>query len=275
MGSFSFINEPNILLSLIPIVYTNAELDKPKILKDSKIKAGIYQWKHNESNKIYIGSAFDLSKRLSLYFSKSYLEKNKSYINNALSLYKPSSFSLTILEYVDVTNLSKDNAKKLILEREQHYIDCLSPQYNINPIAGSRLGSLHTEETKELMRINNIESKNPMFGKTHSLEYRAILSERMVNNNPMKSKPVTDEMKRIIKEFFSRPVYVYDANSKILINKYKSRKDFIEDFKISSKTVVKYLNTGKILRERYILSNILLDKIPESNVNQDQNQTSD
>lgn len=92
-----------------------------------------------------------------------------------------------------------------------------------------------------------------MFGKTHSLEYRAILSERMANNNPMKSKPVTDEMKRIIKEFFSRPVYVYDANSKILINKYSSHKDLIKDFKISSKSVIKYLNTRKILRERYIV----------------------
>jgi group I intron endonuclease len=271
LGGLSLIDEPYIfLLSSISIVYTNADSDKPKVLADNKGKAGIYQWKHNESGKIYIGSAFDLSKRFSLYYSKGYLEKNKSYINSAILLHGYSLFSLTILEYVDITNLSRDKARKLILGREQHFIDTISPGYNINPIANSRLGSKHTEESKELMRINNTGCKNPMFGKTHSLEYRAILSERMVNNNPKAGKPVTEEMKRIVKEFFSRPVYVYDANSKVLINKFNSRKDLIEEFKISSKTVVKYLNTGNILRERYILSNTLLDKTPESNVNQDQ-----
>jgi group I intron endonuclease len=127
------------------------------------------------------------------------------------------------LGYVDISNLSKDKARKLILEREQYYIDSFKPEYNINPIAGSRLGSKHTEESKKLMRINNNGCKNPMFGKTHSLRYRAILNERMINNNPMAGKLITDEMKRIIKEFFSRPVYIYDANSKVLINKYNSK----------------------------------------------------
>ena len=52
-------------------IYSNAELDRSKILSDNKRKAGIYQWKHNESGKIYIGSAADLAKRLSNYFNKS------------------------------------------------------------------------------------------------------------------------------------------------------------------------------------------------------------
>jgi len=100
-----------------------------------------------------------------------------------------------------------------------------------------------------------------MYGKTHSLEYKAILSERMTKNNPMIGKPVTDEMKRIIKEIFSKLIYVYDANNKVLINKYNSRKELIKALKISSKPIVKYLNTGNVLRERHILSNTLLDEI--------------
>jgi hypothetical protein len=39
------------------IIYFNAESDKSQILSDNKGKAGIYQWTHLESNKIYIGSA--------------------------------------------------------------------------------------------------------------------------------------------------------------------------------------------------------------------------
>jgi hypothetical protein len=44
--------------SLVPvIIYNNADIDRLKILSDNKGKTGIYQWTHNESGKIYVGSA--------------------------------------------------------------------------------------------------------------------------------------------------------------------------------------------------------------------------
>jgi group I intron endonuclease len=74
---------------------------------------------------IYIGSATDLADRLGKYLSKGYLKNAKvnSYIYNALLDYGHSSFSLSILEYIDITNLSEDKARKLILEREQYYLN--------------------------------------------------------------------------------------------------------------------------------------------------------
>jgi hypothetical protein len=79
LGGSSLIEESNILLSLIPIVvYSNAGIDKSIILKDNKGKAGVYQWTHLESGKIYIGSATDLSVRLKGYFNKNYLSRVKS-----------------------------------------------------------------------------------------------------------------------------------------------------------------------------------------------------
>jgi len=79
MGSFSFIKEPNILLTcFVPImIYSNADTEKSHILSDNKGKATIYMWTHNVSGKRYLGSAFDLSKRMYLYFSIKYLERNK------------------------------------------------------------------------------------------------------------------------------------------------------------------------------------------------------
>jgi group I intron endonuclease len=179
----------SVLLSIVPvIVYSNAETEKSKILKDNKEKAGIYQWKHLESGKIYVGSAFDLSKRLKYYFNKKYLEQNKSmYICNALQMHGYSSFSLEILEYISITNLSKEEARELILLREQFYINSLEPKYNINPTAGSRLGAQHTEATLVKMSEVKIGNNNPMFGKTgelnpmfgksHSLYTKAKLSQ--------------------------------------------------------------------------------------------------
>ena len=37
----------------------------------------------------------------------------------------------------------------MLLEREQYYIDTLNPQYNIAKVAGSTLGVLQSETTKQ------------------------------------------------------------------------------------------------------------------------------
>lgn len=128
------------------IVYSNVEVGKSLILKNSKSKSGVPQWTHLESDKSYTGSAIDLSVRLKCYYFKKYTSRH-SLIYNALSFYGYSAFSLTILEYIDITNLSKKDSKKLILEQEQYYIDILQPKYKILKIAGSSLGYKHTKES--------------------------------------------------------------------------------------------------------------------------------
>jgi group I intron endonuclease len=151
------------------IVYSNANTDKSTILLDNKNRTGIYQWTHKESGKIYVGSAVNLSKRLNNYFNENYLNHDKNmYICNALLLHGHSAFSLTILEYIDISNLTKEDARKLILGREQHYIDSLEPTYNKNPIAGSSLGSQHTLETIEKISKALTGKNNSMYGKQHT-----------------------------------------------------------------------------------------------------------
>jgi group I intron endonuclease len=75
-----------------------------------------------------------------------------------------------ILEYCD----SKD-----LIKREQYYINLLKPKYNIMKIAGSRLGSGHTEETRAKMSILRT-------GKKHSEETKAKMSSaQSEEKNPM------------------------------------------------------------------------------------------
>jgi hypothetical protein len=45
----------------------------------------------------------------------------------ALLRHTHCAFSLSILEYINVSNLSKDEARKLILSREQYYINLIEP----------------------------------------------------------------------------------------------------------------------------------------------------
>ena len=93
-------------LSFVPIVpiksYSNAEAEKDTILSDNKNKSGIYKWKNNLNGKQYIGSAIDLSKRLSKYYSTTYMEyelnRGLSHIYRALLKNGYENFSLTILE---------------------------------------------------------------------------------------------------------------------------------------------------------------------------------
>jgi hypothetical protein len=108
-------NNSNELTKFIPIIiYNNAETDRSKILLDNK--AGIYKWTHIESGKIYIGSAIDLSKRLIKYYSFSKLKRVDNYICKALLNHTHSAFSLVILELIDISNLNKEETRKIILK---------------------------------------------------------------------------------------------------------------------------------------------------------------
>jgi len=130
----------------------------------------------------------NLALRLRVYYDFSFLsvrvKKSKSRIYNAILKHGYSNFQLEILEYC-----TKENA----INREQYYIDLLKPEYNLNSIAGSRLGSIHseetkrkmsnsaqgrklTEQTKNLLSLANKGMNNPNFGKTHSAETKALIS---------------------------------------------------------------------------------------------------
>lgn len=172
----------DLFCNLSIIIYTNAETDKSRILSDNKGLAGIYKFTHKESGKFYIGSAVDLSKRLMSYYSLSHLKRADTHITRALLLHGYEAFSLSILKYINILNLSKEEARKLILESEQKFIETLKPEYNILQIAGSSLGLMHTTESK-------IKISESLTGRIHSTESRAIMSETKVGeNNPFFGK---------------------------------------------------------------------------------------
>ena len=109
-------------------------------------------WTHIKSSKFVfiIGSAVDLSKRMNNYFNESYLNQHKSmYIKNALIHHGYITFSLTILEYINIFNLSFEEARLLILSREQHYQDSLKSECNIQKIAESPSDPVRRNKSKK------------------------------------------------------------------------------------------------------------------------------
>ena len=65
-----------------------------------------------------------------------------------------------------------------VLEREQYWLDLISPEYNLSPTAGSTLGISLSTETKAKLRVAHL-------GKSHSLETRKLMSETRKGKLPI------------------------------------------------------------------------------------------
>ena len=101
--------------------------------------SGIYQITNTCTGEFYVGSAVDFDKRWHGHLVKLRCDRHhNNHLRNAFIKYGESAFTFSVLELVSADEL---------LVREQHYIDTLSPVYNICKVAGSRLGAKHTEES--------------------------------------------------------------------------------------------------------------------------------
>ncbi len=106
--------------------------------------SGIYQIKNIINNKSYIGSSTNILKRVRRH--STVLRHNKhinKYLQNAVNKYGQESFIFELLECCNIDNL---------IEREQHYMDTLKPQYNLRPLAENNSGYVYSEEAKAKMR---------------------------------------------------------------------------------------------------------------------------
>lgn len=156
-------NNKNNKKSIVPVIfYFNLYTNKSIIYKENRGKSGVYRINKIITGKSYIGSAIDLSRRFSNYYSIKYLEyKPNSRINRALLKYGYENFNLEILEYCNKEN---------VINREQYYIDFFKPEYNILQIAGSSLGFKHSSYSKLIMSDLKIVERNGMFNKKHTKE---------------------------------------------------------------------------------------------------------
>jgi group I intron endonuclease len=115
---------------------------------------GIYQIKHTESDRCYVGSSVNIDKRWREH--RSQLRRNlhhSPYLQRTWNKYGPLSFEFVVLESCSVANL---------ISREQAFIDATHPVFNTALVAG----------------------QSPMLGRTHSMETRQILSIKSIGPRP-------------------------------------------------------------------------------------------
>jgi len=121
-----------------------SKLDK-KIISGETLKEltkkGIYKIHHiRKPNIFYVGSAsgvygkkdcrIGFYRRFLIHLHKLENQKHSSpYMQNVANKYGVDGFRFTILETIDTED------RRIIIEREQHYIDLIKPQYNVSTTA--------------------------------------------------------------------------------------------------------------------------------------------
>lgn len=114
-------------------------------------KSGIYAIINIVNDKHYIGSAVNLKIRRRLHTNELKRNEHKNLkLQNSWNANWPFHFIFVILEHCEKNNL---------IQREQFWIDCLAPEYNINKIAGSMLGHRHDTATRIKMSANQNRSE--------------------------------------------------------------------------------------------------------------------
>lgn len=237
--------------------YDDVYTMKSQILSENKHKSGIYRFTNKLNGNIYIGSSKDLRVRFYTYYKISPLSRNvnNTIIAKALLKYGFSNFSLEILEYCGILEL---------LEREQYYIDLLSPSYNVAKKAGSNLGIKFSDEFKSKIRKVRL-------GQTHSAETKLLMSQiHSGENNSMFNKTHTEQTKELIRlskvgkvrdiktrEAISASngtsVYLYALCTECSMVKYCLVKEFL-----SIRALAKYLNKSHSTVSRYLESGNLI-----------------
>lgn len=251
-------------------LYKNATLRK-QIIDENKNQSGIYLLTNLLNKDQYVGQSIYLGKRLTKYFTLSYLKnRNTLVISRALIKYGYANFSISILEYCDKDNLN---------EIEQYYMDIIKPVYNTLKIAGSSSGYKHTQESKD-KRSLSLKGKytgtnSPLYGRTHTEQTKELMSSmRKGEKNFFYGKTHTDETRELMKqkamgrkhlpstlEKMSKvkgtPVNIYEkCNS----DGFKLTGNFVSARKaglflgVSGSTIIKYMHSGEVFKDKYKFS---------------------
>jgi len=142
-------------------------------------------------SKFYIGSAINFNKRKLSHLNGLRRQKhpNKK-LQNHFNKYGESDLAFEIIELV--------NDKDIILKREQVYIDCLNPAFNICTSATSpNIGRKHSEETKQKMKADR---KGLNLGVKFSQQHRQNMSAAKKGTKPSLGRVLSEETKNKIRQ---------------------------------------------------------------------------
>lgn len=162
----------------------------------------IYQFRHIESGKVYVGSATNPRTRRHTHVSALRRGAHHSeYLQHAWNKYGEDAFVFEIIEPV----LFVED----LIVREQYWIDTLRASqrkygFNISPTAGSPRGTKHREETRvHFSSLRKSEGANPELRARRAEAARALWRDpayRALRSAQSKATAVTPEAQAALRE---------------------------------------------------------------------------
>lgn len=198
------------------------------------MRAGIYRIKNIINNTIYIGSSLDAKTRIRLH--KWMLNRDQDHDNihlqRAWNKYGKVNFRFRVIESIEISSdLSNKAVKKLILSKEQEWIDyynSIGPLYNICPTAGNRLGTIQSEYQKKTLSDFHR-------GKEKSSSHRQNISKAKIG--VPRSKESVEKQKQLLIEYFEmHPEKVSSRKPKAITNASGKRsQEAVDKFSANAK----------------------------------------
>lgn len=153
----------------------------------------IYSIKNIKNNKEYIGSTVNYNKRCRSHLNALLGEYHTNYkLQEEFKLFGEENFEFSILAETESEEERYQLEEKYIVERK-------SFENGYNLTVDGRGKYVISDETREKMRRNNMGKNNPFYGKKHTEETRAKISEaasrRVGDLNPFYGKKHTEEAK--------------------------------------------------------------------------------
>jgi len=127
------------------------------------MSSGVYEIVNSVNGKRYVGSTMNLKKRRRNHLSRlRHNNHSNPHLQAAFCKYGEAAFLFSLLEPTEIS---------MLIEREQHYLDTLKPEYNTASTAGRpMLGRHHSPETRAKMSSAH-NTRRP-----HTAETRAKMS---------------------------------------------------------------------------------------------------
>lgn len=215
--------------------------------------SGIYLVVNLVNGKYYIGSAVTGNIYMRLHkhlFSK----MGNVLVGKAVEKYGLENFVFLVLELVS----QQDTVDvKLLLEREDHYILSLKPEYNIAPLATNSVGWNHSEESIQKMkqgysdeRRQKVGSINYYVGKALSEETRNLIREAALQRKPMSMES------RLKCTVNVRPITITNLDG----TNPQSFSSIIEASKViecNEKTIRRALSSNGVIKRKYLVTDTI------------------